>query len=64
MKDDLGAYSKHSREQMKIQKYAHLTGYEGYLTNPLTTKFHEDCVTKSKYFKSSMAVGVRMCPQD
>ena len=37
-----------------LQKYAHLTGRDCYLTNHLETSSHQDCVQKAAAFKAQM----------
>jgi len=40
-----------------LQKFAHLTGRDGYLTNHLSNVFHEDCVRRANEFKLSLQNG-------
>lgn len=38
-----------------LQKYAHVTGRDGYLTNHLQTKSHEECMQKAADFRVLMS---------
>ena len=37
-----------------LQKYAHLTGKDGYLTSHIKNKFHEDSITAANHFEKNI----------
>jgi Pyruvate/2-oxoacid:ferredoxin oxidoreductase delta subunit len=61
--DQAGGINLDRLVKSPLQKYSHLTGRDGYLTNHLTLAFHEDCLQRSQFFRQTMVAdaGAQVC---
>ena len=62
-KDSAGGISFGRLVKTPLNKYAHLTGRDGYLTNHLSTVSHTDCVTKASAFTAAQHKSGDICTQ-